>query len=154
MARKREDNLIPFTSEQSREEAKKNGAKGGIASGKARRKKADLRKAMQEALLQTWSDNKGNKKTGQEIAISGILANLSDPKARNWGKAVEIMMTLTGISLTPEQVAKIKAETALTKAKTKSLERNSGSMADIEDLSALADMLKGDDDGNNQDTNN
>lgn len=34
-----EKNLIPFTSDQSREEAKKNGRKGGIASGKAKRKK-------------------------------------------------------------------------------------------------------------------
>ena len=148
-----DENLIP-TSKRSKSEARALGKKGGIASGQARRKKADLRKAMQEALLSTWTDNKGNKKTGQEIAISGILANLSDPKARNWGKAVEIMMTLTGISLTPEQIAKIKAETAFTKAKTKSLERNSGMMADIEDLSALADMLKGDDDGNNTDTDN
>lgn len=39
-------NLIPFTSNQSQEEAKKNGQKGGIASGKARRK----RKAMKETL--------------------------------------------------------------------------------------------------------
>lgn len=41
-----EQNLIPFTSEQSREEAKKNGAKGGKASGEARRQ----RKAMKEQL--------------------------------------------------------------------------------------------------------
>ena len=34
-----EKNLIPFTSDQNREEAKKNGRKGGIASGKAKRKK-------------------------------------------------------------------------------------------------------------------
>lgn len=32
------NNLIPFTSEQNREEAKKNGRKGGIASGEARRR--------------------------------------------------------------------------------------------------------------------
>lgn len=34
-----EQNLIPFTSDQSREEAQKNGRRGGIASGEARRKK-------------------------------------------------------------------------------------------------------------------
>lgn len=39
-----EKNLIPFTSNQSREEAKKNGAKGGRKSGEVRRK----RKAMKE----------------------------------------------------------------------------------------------------------
>ena len=41
-----EENLIPFTSDQSQEEAVKNGAKGGIASGKARREK----KAMKDTL--------------------------------------------------------------------------------------------------------
>lgn len=44
----REDNLVPFTSEQSREEAVINGRKGGIASGVARRQKADLRKRLRE----------------------------------------------------------------------------------------------------------
>lgn len=40
-------NIIPhqFTSEQSREEAAKNGAKGGIASGISRRRKRSLREA-------------------------------------------------------------------------------------------------------------
>ena len=52
----REDNLIPFTSEQNREEAAKNGRKGGIASGKARREKA-IMKATLEMLL----DEKNSK---------------------------------------------------------------------------------------------
>lgn len=38
-----EQNLIPFTSDQSREEAKRNGRKGGIASGAARRAKREAR---------------------------------------------------------------------------------------------------------------
>ena len=41
-----EQNLIPFTSEQNREEAKKNGAKGGKKSGEVRRQ----RKAMKEQM--------------------------------------------------------------------------------------------------------
>lgn len=41
-----EQNLIPFTSEQSREEAKKNGAKGGKKSGEVKRQ----RKAMKEQI--------------------------------------------------------------------------------------------------------
>lgn len=41
-----EQNLIPFTSEQNREEAKKNGSKGGKKSGEVRRQ----RKAMREQL--------------------------------------------------------------------------------------------------------
>ena len=38
-----EQNLIPFTSDQSREEAARNGAKGGKASGEARRAKRSMR---------------------------------------------------------------------------------------------------------------
>ena len=42
-----EQNLIPFTSEQSQEEAMKNGSKGGIASGKARRARKMMREDAQ-----------------------------------------------------------------------------------------------------------
>lgn len=45
-----EQNLIPFTSEQNREEAAKNGRKGGKASVASRRKRKALRAAMQELL--------------------------------------------------------------------------------------------------------
>lgn len=38
-----EQNLVPFTSDQSRAEAAKNGRKGGLASGKARAQKKTLR---------------------------------------------------------------------------------------------------------------
>lgn len=38
-----EQNLVPFTSDQNREEAAKNGKKGGVASGIARRQKRTLR---------------------------------------------------------------------------------------------------------------
>lgn len=38
-----EQNLVPFTSDQNREEAVKNGRKGGIASGEAKRKKKTLK---------------------------------------------------------------------------------------------------------------
>lgn len=41
-----EKNLKPFTSDQSREEAAKNGKKGGKKSGENRRKKANFRKTL------------------------------------------------------------------------------------------------------------
>lgn len=40
------ENLVPFTSNQSREEAVRNGKKGGIKSGEARRRKANFRKTL------------------------------------------------------------------------------------------------------------
>lgn len=45
-----EYNLVPFTSDQSREEAVKNGKKGGIKSGESRRRKAALRDTMNRLL--------------------------------------------------------------------------------------------------------
>ena len=45
-----EHNLIPFTSNQSREEAVKNGRKGGTASGETRRRKAAMRDTMNRLL--------------------------------------------------------------------------------------------------------
>lgn len=62
-------NLIPFTSNQSREEAKKNGRKGGIASGESKRK----RKAMAETLdllLKTEVNDSEVKETLTEMGIS------------------------------------------------------------------------------------
>jgi len=45
-----EQNLKPFTSDQNREEAAKNGKKGGIASGIAKRKKNASRAYLKEIL--------------------------------------------------------------------------------------------------------
>ena len=44
------DNLKPFTSEQSREKAKINGQKGGIASGKAKREKKYFKEEIERQL--------------------------------------------------------------------------------------------------------
>ena len=43
MSNEREKNLKPFTADQSHEEAVKNGKKGGVASGRARREKKTTR---------------------------------------------------------------------------------------------------------------
>lgn len=56
-----EHNLVPFTSKQSREEAVKNGAKGGRKSGETRRRKAAMRTTMRQLLslpvqdMDTWN---------------------------------------------------------------------------------------------------
>lgn len=146
-----DENLIP-NSERTPSELREQTRKAGIASGKARRQKADLRRAMQDALNSTFTDSKGKKATGQEIVMAGLIANLSDPKARNWGKAVEVMLLLTGQNMTKEQISKLKAEIELTKAKTKAIQDNN-SIEDFEDLSPLADMLRGDDDGDTDSDN-
>lgn len=67
-----EDNLIPFTSDQSREEAKKNGRKGGIASGKAKRRKKAVREVIEMLANQPLTNAKLRK------SIKGITAGVED----------------------------------------------------------------------------
>lgn len=57
-----EENLIPFTSEQSREEAKRNGAKGGKKSGEVRRQRKAMKEQMDLLLSLPFNlkDSKGN----------------------------------------------------------------------------------------------
>lgn len=64
----REENLTPFTENQSREEAMKNGKKGGIASGIAKRE----RKAMKEQMLMLLSLPLKDGKTKQSLEQMGI----------------------------------------------------------------------------------
>ena len=67
-----ESNLIPFTSEQSREEAEKNGRKGGRKSGEARRRKRNLKAAMKAVLSLPVQD------TDKWNAISAIGVDPAD----------------------------------------------------------------------------
>lgn len=101
----------------SKENAAELGAKGGKASGEARRRKADLRKMAQAFLDGTFKDVNGETMTGAEIFIKGLVKNLSMPSSKNWSKAVEIVTQLTD-SLTAE---KIKADIAIAQAKAKAI---------------------------------
>lgn len=62
-----EQNLIP-ANKRSKSEARENGSKGGIASGKARRKKANLRKAF-ETILQAEVASPNVKKQLEELGF-------------------------------------------------------------------------------------
>ena len=67
-----EQNLVPFTTNQSREEAVKNGRKGGEASGKARRRKADFRKTL-NLLLTAEIDNEEWKPVLESLGVECTL---------------------------------------------------------------------------------
>lgn len=87
MAR-REDNLIPFTSEQSREQAKINGQKGGIASGEARREKATMLSTLEKLLDET---NKKTGKTYRELATLGLIQGAVKGYSNNYKIIQEVM---------------------------------------------------------------
>ena len=80
-----EQNLKPFTSEQSREEAVKNGRKGGVASGEARRERANLKKQLQVFLeSDDYSDKHGNKMTGAELMVKVAVKEMSKGNPKFW----------------------------------------------------------------------
>lgn len=62
-----EQNLIP-ANKRSKSEARENGSKGGIASGKSRRKKANLKKAF-ETILQAEVASPNVKKQLEELGF-------------------------------------------------------------------------------------
>ncbi len=76
MTRKQNENLTPFTSEQSREEAAKNGSKGGKRSGEVRRLKALAKKFGEynapPAVIATLIQN-GLLEQGQECSFDEAL---------------------------------------------------------------------------------
>lgn len=112
-------------------------SKGGKASGKARKRKADLRRMAQEVLDGTFKDKHGKEFTGEEAVIQGLVANLADPKGKNWGKAMDLLVQLLSANKSREEKQMLKAQTALIKAKAELL-----NVSDDSVLEKLDDVLK------------
>ena len=86
--RKKEDNLIPFTSDQSHEEAVKNGKKGGIKSGEKRRYNRSLKEGLKlmmqmapsQEVAETFSMQLGipmdQMKSNSAIANAALMAKV------------------------------------------------------------------------------
>ena len=95
-----EQNLIP-ANKRSKSEVRENGSKGGIASGKARRKKANLRKAF-ETILQAEVASLNVKKQLEELGFDSTnemaLAMVMMQKAMKGNvRAFEQISRLTAI---------------------------------------------------------
>ena len=86
------ENLKPFTSEQSRAEAVKNGKKGGIASGEARRRKKLLRECLEILLEKEMTDKNGETMTGAEA----LSAKLFKEAIKGNVKAFEVLRDTAG----------------------------------------------------------
>ena len=76
-----EQNLRPGEYKLSQEEAKR----GGIASGKARREKADLRRMLQAWLeSEATKDNMGNPLTGAELMTKVAVREMVKGNPKYW----------------------------------------------------------------------
>lgn len=90
-----EKNLKPFDKTQSREEAKKNGKKGGIASGKARREKKTAREYAIAALEATTKGKDGKTITIKDVMIQKVIAKAISETDLN---AIKYIVELIGES--------------------------------------------------------
>lgn len=106
-----EQNLVPFTSNQDREEASKNGKKGGVASGKARREKASILKSLNTVLNSDIRITKGaiyekykamgidiSDKPLAELMNLGLLYGAIEGNATNYRTAIECNNEIEGDS--------------------------------------------------------
>ena len=94
-----EQNLKPFTSEQSREKAVENGRKGGRASGVSKRKRKEFKEALKLALTVVMDDNK----TVQEIGIEALM----DKFMKGDPKVFELIRDTIGEKPTDKQEVKV-----------------------------------------------
>ena len=126
------DNLKPFTVETARE----NGRKGGYASAKAKRKKADLKKAMQTLLSMDVASEK-SKQQLEELGVDAtnemLLAFATFQQAvKGNQRAVENVIKLTTTDKDKHDIAEQKERIKAQKMKNKMLEENDGREAVIE----------------------
>ena len=88
-------NLIPI---QSKSKARELGSKGGIASGKARREKATMKKTL-EMLL----DEKSSKgKTYRELSTLGLIKGAVQGKVENYKMILQLLGELKEVETITE----------------------------------------------------
>jgi hypothetical protein len=90
-----EQNLRPGEYKLTLEEQKK----GGIASGKARAEKRDLRKALELLLEQTYTDKKGVTRTGAQAITEKLFSEVMKGNV----KAFEVLRDTVGQKL-PDRI--------------------------------------------------
>lgn len=127
------ENLIPFN-ERTKEEQRKIQRKGGIASGKARREKADLKKKVNEILamdvfspqLKETLEEKGLSATNQTAVATVLLQKALKGDMR----AIELLAKMNGNEGTKdnldkkEQKERVKAMQLENKKREQALEGN------------------------------
>ena len=102
-----DENLIPYryTSDQSREEAARNGQKGGVANGEARRRRKLLRESIMEAadLVATLTDEEkqriidagGELPTNREAFVAALW-HMARQKTKDGTADRKLLMEVSG----------------------------------------------------------
>ena len=149
MPRDGTENLIPFN-ERTEEEQRKIQRKGGIASGKARREKADLKKKVNQILemdvfspqLKEMLEEKGLSATNQTAVATVLLQKALKGDMR----AIELLAKMNGNEGTKdkldqkEQKERVKAMQLENKKREQALE---GGMASEDIMADYFEKLEG-----------
>lgn len=155
MADKR-DNLRPFVKGTiSREVAAANGAKGGRAKA--------AKKTVAE-YLQKWAEGEVSEKNKKALQALGLTEEVTNRallvipliKKANSGdtKALQMIFEMLGEDKAKErQIKKLEAEIELLRAEAQKIKAQMGEDREVEDLSALGDLLKGGEEGNENKSN-
>lgn len=144
MARKQDENLRPCEYKLSQEEAKK----GGIKSGQVRKQKKTVAE-----YLRKWADSEvseKNKKALEALGLSEEATNrtllvvpLIQKASKGDTKALQMALELLGEDKKKElEIKKLTQEIELLKAETQKLRMQVGDDREVEDLTALGDMLQ------------
>lgn len=147
MARKQDENLIP-NSQRSPSEVRANSSKGGIKSGQVRRQKKTVAE-----YLRKWADgevSEKNKKALEALGLSEEATNrtllvvpLIQKASKGDTKALQMALELLGEDKKKElEIKKLRREIELLKAETQKLRMMTGEDREVEDLTALGDMLQ------------
>ena len=153
MARKQDENLRPCEYKLSQEEAKK----GGIRSGQVRKQKKTVAE-----YLRKWADSEvseKNKKALEALGLSEEATNrtllvvpLIQKASKGDTKALQMALELLGEDKKKElEIKKLRREIELLKAETQKLRMMTGEDREVEDLTALGDMLQVEDESDTDD---
>lgn len=110
----------PETEFRSGREAVESGKKGGQRSGTIRKLNADIKKLLQAALFEEYTDKiSGITRTGIDGIVKALISKALNSRDKEQLAAIKYIFFLLGVDRTEEEVKKIKAETDLIKAKVK-----------------------------------
>ena len=144
MARKQDENLRPCEYKLSQEEAKK----GGIRSGQVRKQKKTVAE-----YLRKWADGEVSEKNRKALEALGLseeatnrtllVVPLIKKITQGDTKALQMALELLGEDKKKElEIKKLRREIELLKAETQKLRMMTGEDREVEDLTALGDMLQ------------
>lgn len=111
------DNLKPGAHRLTVEEQ----SAGGQKSAESRRRKSDMRKAVQTVLDGTYKDKNGDELTGVDVLAVTLFQIAADKKNKQSISAIRLILELTGQNLSAEDKKLKKAEIKLLEAKIKQL---------------------------------